>query len=189
MADAIDAGLVLRLGAARATRYALAPPATAVVSIATAPMIEAPKPERVVVRLDTPAPQAPAARAPMSMARIEIPKPAAVVPVPPPPPPPRPTPPPPVVAEQPAEEWLERVLSPERYPEERFELECYLGGPHAARIGFPIAWAEETKPLVLKLHRVATAEARRQGQPPPPVDLVARHTVAWYAATLSAVAG
>ena len=189
MADAIDAGLVLRLGAARATRYALAPPATAVVSISTAPMIEAPKPEPVVVRLDPPAPQAPAARAPMSMARIEIPKPAAVVPVPPPPPPPRPTPPPPVVAEQPAEEWLERVLSPERYPSERFELECYLSGPHATRIGFPIAWAEETKPLVLKLHRVATAEARRQGQPPPPVDLVARHTVAWYAATLSAVAG
>jgi len=204
MADAVDAGLVARSGSARATRYALPGIAPAVVE---APASSPPRERKVA----TPAP------APLSLARVEPPRPAVVEvarPAAPPPPPapvvvtlspsrspvveparpaappPRPTPRPAVVAEtQPPADWLERVLAPDRHPDERLVLEFYLSGPHARSIGIPAAWEQETPPLVMKLHKLATTEAKRHGHPPPPVEVVARHTVAWYARTLEAVAG
>jgi hypothetical protein len=176
VARAVEAGDLVRVGNGKAVRYWLAGRATSVVATTSADAVAARKPE-------------PAKRAPVSLAPLEVHAPGVVELPAPVARPPRPTPPPPVVAEQPGADWLERVLAPNRHPDERLALEFYLSGPHAERIGVPVAWQEETPPLVLKLHKVATAEAKRYGQPPPPVEIVARHTVAWYSATMSAIAG
>jgi len=204
VARAVEAGDLVRTGNGKAVRYWL--PGTAP-TVVEAPASSPPRERKVA----TPAP------APLSLARVELPAPTVVEvarPAAPPPPPapvvvtlspsrspvveparpaappPRPTPRPAVVAEtQPPADWLERVLAPDRHPDERLVLEFYLSGPHARSIGIPAAWEQETPPLVMKLHKLATTEAKRHGHPPPPVEVVARHTVAWYARTLEAVAG
>jgi hypothetical protein len=173
--EAIDAGLVVRTGAARATRYGLAGPAPAALAVepasstpvvvtitpVAAPVVE---PARPLVA-EKPAARpvvAPAVEPkPLSLARIS---------------------PPPVVAEKPpASDWLDVVLSPERHPDDVLSLRFYLDGPYANDVGQGNVWASDVTPgLVAKLHTTATAEAKRRGQPPPPIDLVARHTSAWF---------
>jgi hypothetical protein len=175
VSDAVDAGLVVRTGAARATRYGLAGPAPAALPVepasstpvvvtitpVAAPVVE---PARPLVA-EKPAARpvvAPAVEPkPLSLARIS---------------------PPPVVAEKPpASDWLDVVLSPERHPDDVLSLRFYLDGPYANDVGQGNVWASDVTPgLVAKLHTTATAEAKRRGQPPPPIDLVARHTSAWF---------
>jgi hypothetical protein len=152
---AVEEGRLVRTGAARATRYHL--PA----AVGARP-VEVVTPAAVVA--PTPAP-APATTMPAARPEVEKPKPT-----------PR--------RDEPATRWLEVALAPERDPDEVLSISFYMDGPHAFSLGRETAWRQEVTPqLVPKLFRLASAEAKRMGQPPPPIDIVAGHTHAWYAAT------
>lgn len=145
--EAIDAGLVVRTGAARATRYALAAvgpaPAPAVVAVTVAP------PSSPTVDVEPVRP----------LVAYTVPEKPA-----------------------PAPDWLRQAVAPERHPDEILRLKFLLAGPYAKSVGQANVWAAEVTPsLVPKLHTVSSIEAKRRGQPPPPIDVVARHTSAWFA--------
>jgi hypothetical protein len=138
--EAIDAGLVVRSGAARATRYELAP--------------------GVVVP------------APTLQAQLFSAEPAEA--------PPDPVP----VVDDPRElDWLEPLLAPERNPITLSDVR-WIHEQHVQTLGSWPTWQREcTPPLVRHLHRIAAKEASSRGQPPPPLEMVAGHTVAWHALT------
>ena len=141
--EAIDAGLVVRSGAARATRYELAP--GVVVPAPTLQAISAPLVEAVLVE----------------------------------------SPPDPVrVVDDPRElDWLEPLLAPERNPITLSDVR-WIHEQHVQTLGSWPTWQREcTPPLVRHLHRIAAKEASSRGQPPPPLEMVAGHTVAWHAVT------
>jgi hypothetical protein len=95
---------------------------------------------------------------------------------------------PPIVAETAGEPpWLKAELEPARHPatlaEVRWLVEYWR---ESLQAGEP-AWEREiTPPLVLNLHRAAVVAAEARGQPPPSVELVARHTASWHAVTCGA---
>jgi hypothetical protein len=83
--------------------------------------------------------------------------------------------------------WLKAELEPARHPatlsEVRWLVEFWR---ESLQAGEP-AWEREiTPPLVLSLHRAAVVAAEARGQPPPSVEVVARHTASWHAVTIGA---
>jgi len=164
MAEAVDAGLVVRTGAARATRYEIAATSSPPGPAPARPLSMRPVslPETAPATVSIPAPSTVATTSPQ---RLSV-----------------------VVEQKPPEpKWLEDVLDPGRHRDELLAAECFMAGPWAHSIGLRTAWdAEISRPLVLKLHAVATSEAKRRGQPPPPIDVVAGHTVTWYAVAAQA---
>ena len=185
MADAVEAGLVERVGSARATRYTL-PVAVAhaerllgpigptknlplpieVVEVAQASLLVIISPPPVVVEIT------PSTSPTVRVSAVER---APVLTVGPSPTRPPAAPP-----------WLSRVVAPDEHPDELLALRFFMDGPHAQRVGLEACWAQEvTSPLVLKLHRVAVDEAQRRGQAPPPLELVAGHTSSWFAVAVA----
>ena len=187
MADAVEAGLVERVGSARATRYCL-PVAVAQAERSNSQtfdhsLVEVAQAVEPKVRIDphfqgepTPLPVvveiAPHKPPTVRVAGVER---APVLTVGPPP-----------TRAPAAPPWLSRVVAPDKHPDELLALRCLMDGPFAQRVGPETCWAQEvTSPLVLKLHRVAVDEAQRRGQAPPPVELVAGHTSSWFAVAVA----
>jgi len=80
--------------------------------------------------------------------------------------------------------WLASAVDPDRFPREREDLR-FIRANYAIRVGDLAAWNQSCTPeLVPRLAEIAGREARRRGDRPPPVEVVARHTTAWALATL-----
>jgi hypothetical protein len=191
LSDAVEAGLVERVGSARATRYTLP------VAVAQAEPLEVKKFSRLnLLTVERPAVEVAKSVSQLTDLPVEPTLPPVVVEIAPSTSPtvrvatverapvltvgPSPT------RAPAAPPWLSRVVAPDEHPDELLALRFLMDGPFAQRVGLETCWAQEvTSPLVLKLHRVAVDEAKRRGQAPPPVELVAGHTASWFAVSVA----
>lgn len=95
---------------------------------------------------------------------------------------------PPPAAATPADEppWLAAELAPGRHPATLEDL-LWLQQHGADTPAGEFVWGRDATPwLVEALHTHAVEVANARGQPPPPVEIVARHTVTWHAVTMGA---
>jgi hypothetical protein len=139
------------------------------------PVPEAPR-RQITLRPARPAPPPPAKRKHVSVLITSTT--TTVLPVPAPQAPRRAAPP-----QEPR--WLAAALRPAKHPKllrDVRELHAMLH-PEA---GDDRAWRDEcTPPLVRRLSMAAATEADRRGEPPPGIEVVARHTTAWHALRLA----
>jgi hypothetical protein len=96
-------------------------------------------------------------------------------------------PPPPIVAETAGEPpWLAAELAPDRHPVTLSDVRWLHENACQTLEPWP-AWAEQVTPVLVRhLYRKAAEVAELRGQPPPPIELVAGHTVSWHAVTCGA---
>jgi hypothetical protein len=94
---------------------------------------------------------------------------------------------PPIVAETAGEPpWLAAELAPSRNSVTLSDVRWLHEQACQTLEPWP-AWAEQVTPVLVRhLHRKAAEVAELRGQPPPPIELVAGHTVSWHAVTCGA---